>query len=224
VLAGDALLALAMVTLARTPGGGVCDAMERLSAGLVDLVGGQAQDIAFESRPWTGPDAVTVEEYLGMAEAKTGALLGCAAAVGTLLGGGSPARASAMARMGRHLGLAFQMADDLLGIWGDPAVTGKPAFGDLGQGKKTLPVLAALQGGTKAAERLASLLVCGPAGPDTYRAVRDLIDEAGGRAYTQERAELHLDRALDVLDEAGAAEPVSRELAELCRFLVSRSH
>jgi geranylgeranyl diphosphate synthase, type I len=224
VLAGDALLALAMGTLARTPGAGVCDAMERLSASLVDLVGGQAQDIAFESRPWTGPDAVTVDEYLAMAEAKTGALLGCAAAVGTLLGGGSPARATAMARMGRHLGLAFQMADDLLGIWGDPAVTGKPAFGDLGHGKKTLPVLAALEAGTKAAGRLARLLACGPADPDTYRAARDLIDEAGGRAFAQEQAGLHLDRALRILDGTRPAEGVSRELAGLCRFLVSRSH
>src|SRR5262245_53165629 len=103
-------------------------------------VHGQSQDVAFETRPWRGPQAVTVEEYCSMATRKTGALLGCAAAVGVLLGGGSPALATAMRQMGRHLGLAFQAIDDLLGIWGDPEVTGKPVWNDLQQGKKTLPV------------------------------------------------------------------------------------
>lgn len=66
VLAGDGLLALARVTLGRAAGGEA--AAEHLSQSLIDLVHGQAQDIAFESRPWTGPDAVTVEEYLTMVE------------------------------------------------------------------------------------------------------------------------------------------------------------
>jgi geranylgeranyl diphosphate synthase, type I len=220
VLAGDALLALAMVTLGRAAGGGA--AMEHLSQSLIDLVRGQAQDIAFESRTWTGPDAVTVGEYLAMAEGKTGALLGCAAAVGTLLGGGSPARAAAMARMGRHLGTAYQVVDDLLGMWGDPALTGKPTLADLGQAKKTLPVLAALQAGTADAARLARLLNTGD--PGTYLVIRDLIEEIGGRKYAHELAGRHLDEALRLLEEAEPAEPASEELAVLCRFLLDRSH
>src|SRR5437868_1081579 len=140
VLTGDALLALAISTLAET---GNPVAMRHLSHALVELVYGQTEDMAFEDRPWTGPDAVTVAEYSGMAARKTGALLGCATAVGTALGGGSAAQAERMYDMGLSLGLAYQMVDDLLGIWGDPAVTGKPVFSDLRAGKKTLPVLAA---------------------------------------------------------------------------------
>lgn len=81
-----------------------------------------------------------------MAEHKTGALLGCALALGSRLAGAPDRTVTVLDRAGRHLGVAFQIADDVLGIWGDPAATGKPVHGDLRQGKKTLPVLAALNG------------------------------------------------------------------------------
>ncbi|GDY79119.1 hypothetical protein SAV31267_086040 [Streptomyces avermitilis] len=141
VLAGDALFALAVQTLttASAPG-----AAHRLSAALGDLVRGQADDLLFAHRPWTGPEAVSVAEYEAMAEHKTGSLLGCALALGAHLAGAPEETAAVLDRTGRHLGVAFQIVDDLLGIWGDPAVTGKPVHGDLRQGKKTFPVLAAL--------------------------------------------------------------------------------
>lgn len=112
-----------------------------------------------------------------MAEGKTGALLGCAAALGAVLGGASPAVANALDRAGRHLGVAFQVVDDVLGIWGDPSVTGKPVHGDLRERKKTFPVLAALDSPAPAARRLAVLLERdGDPG-----AAAELIEEAGGR-------------------------------------------
>ncbi|GAA0351678.1 polyprenyl synthetase family protein [Actinoallomurus spadix] len=223
VLTGDALLALAMATLARVPRPGAAVAMERLSATLIELVHGQAEDLAFEDRPWAGRDAVTVEEYVAMAEAKTGALLGCAAALGCLLGGGSPERADRIAVMGRQLGLAFQMTDDLLGIWGDPSVTGKLASSDLRRGKKTLPVLAALEAGTPAARRLGELLTAPLTAEGDLELVRDLIEDAGGRQRTRERATACLRRALDVLDAEGASGPAAEDLAVLSRFLVERA-
>ncbi|MCO5969901.1 polyprenyl synthetase family protein [Actinoallomurus soli] len=223
ILAGDALLALAVATLARAPGPGSAAAMERLSATLIELVHGQAEDIAFEGRPWTGPDAVTVEEYVAMAEAKTGSLLGCAAAVGCLLGGGSPERADRMALMGRQAGLAFQVTDDLLGIWGDPAVTGKPASSDLRRGKKTLPVLAALQAGTPAARRLGEALAAPLTGEEDLERARALIEAAGGRRRARELAGSCLGRALDALHAEGASGPAAEDLAVLLRFLVERA-
>lgn len=224
VLTGDALLALATATLARSSGSGVKPAMAHLAAALVELVHGQAEDITFEHRPWTGPEAVTVEQYLAMAETKTGALLGSAAAVGTLLGGGSPRMAETMARMGRHAGLAFQMVDDILGVWGDPAVTGKPATGDLRRGKKTLPVLAALRAGGSPARRLADVLT-GPLNDEAeLHLARRLVEEAGGRAFTEELARAELRRALHALDEAEPPEAAAAELAALCRFLAGRTH
>lgn len=154
VLAGDALFALAVDTLATVPRGP--GALRLLSAALADLVRGQADDLLFAARPWTGPERVTPQEYRRMAEGKTGALLGCAAALGAALGGAPEATVTALDRAGRHLGIAFQLVDDVLGIWGDPAVTGKPVGGDLREGKKTFPVLVAL--GAPASRRLSALL------------------------------------------------------------------
>lgn len=171
VLAGDALFALAVETVSIDP-----PAVRRLTAALGDLVHGQADDLLFGRRPWTGPDAVTVGEYERMAEHKTGALLGCALALGAHFGGACEKTASALDRTGRHLGVAFQIADDLLGIWGDPEVTGKPVHGDLRQGKKTLPILAAL--GTPYGTELAGLLA---ARDDmAVRRAAALVAEAGG--------------------------------------------
>ncbi|MFC7466592.1 polyprenyl synthetase family protein [Actinomadura keratinilytica] len=145
---GDALHALAVQTLAEAPGERAPAAVRHLSRSLTALVRGQADDLRFEELPWTGPDAPGLAAYRAMAEQKTGALLGCAAALGAELGGAPGATVTALDRAGRHLGVAFQAVDDLLGIWGDPALTGKPVHSDLRQRKKTHPVLAALAGAT----------------------------------------------------------------------------
>ena len=82
----------------------------------------------------------------------------CAASVGARLAGAPDRQVAALERYGMELGLAFQAVDDLLGIWGDPATTGKPAWSDLRQHKKTLPVAAALaSAGPGADERDASV-------------------------------------------------------------------
>lgn len=218
ILAGDALLALALDTLAHAPVGS--SALRLLTGTLIELVNGQAADAAFEARPLTGPDAVTVEEYCAMASGKTGSLLGCAAAVGSLLGGGSPHQAEAMSRFGRHIGLAFQAADDLLGIWGDPAVTGKPVFGDLRQGKKTLPVVAALSAGSP---ELTDLLQTRPGGKARLRRAAELIEAAGGRAFAADLAAKELGCALDLITDLDGDPAAVRDLTTLAHFVVGRT-
>ncbi|MFC8359909.1 polyprenyl synthetase family protein [Streptomyces griseorubiginosus] len=184
VLAGDALFALAVESLADSG----ADAVRLLSTALLDLVRGQADDLLFATRPWRGSERVGTQEYRGMAEAKTGALLGCAAALGALLGGAPPADVAALDRAGRHLGVGFQIVDDVLGIWGDPLVTGKPVHGDLRERKKTFPVLAALDAPTPAAARLARLLAS-DADPEEVAA---LVEECGGRAAALAEARRHM--------------------------------
>ncbi|MGA5895751.1 polyprenyl synthetase family protein [Streptomyces venetus] len=214
VLAGDALFALAVETLAAQPGG--AGAVRTLSAALGDLVRGQADDLLFTDRPWTGPERVRPEEYRTLAEHKTGALLGCAAALGAALGGAAPETVVALDRVGRHLGIAFQIVDDVLGIWGDPRVTGKPVHGDLRERKKTFPVLVAL--GSPAGGRIAALLEAG----DAPGEAAELIEQAGGRSAAMAEARRHIalvDTALaGVPLEAGAA----AELRALLGFLVRR--
>lgn len=214
VLTGDGLLALALDTLAKA---GNADALLRLTSVLVELVNGQAADTDFEGRPWSGPDAVTVEEYRAMAVGKTGSLLGCAASTGWLLGGGDREGAERMDRMGRHLGLAFQAVDDLLGIWGEPEVTGKAVYNDLRQGKKSLPVVAALRPGD---EELARLLESRPQNEGEARRAALLIERAGGRTYAEELAERELAAALEIIGEIGGVRRA--ELEALARYVVSR--
>ncbi|GAA3770202.1 family 2 encapsulin nanocompartment cargo protein polyprenyl transferase [Streptomyces coacervatus] len=216
VLAGDALFALAVETLAAAPGGP--HAVRVLSAALGDLVRGQADDLLFAARPWTGPQRVRPEEYRAMAEHKTGALLGCGAALGALLGGAAPSVVDALDRAGRHLGIAFQVIDDVLGIWGDPTVTGKPVHGDLRERKKTFPVLAALDSDAPGAQRLAALL---DAGGDPEEAAA-LIETLDGRSVALAEAEGHIAAVETALaDVALEARPV-HELRSLLEYLVRR--
>ncbi|MFB9734317.1 polyprenyl synthetase family protein [Streptomyces thermocoprophilus] len=216
VLAGDGLFALAVETLAAAPGGGT--AVRRLSAALGDLVTGQADDLLFASRPWRGPQRVRPGEYRAMAERKTGALLGCALALGAHLGGAPEALTSGLDRVGRRLGVAFQIVDDVLGIWGDPAVTGKPVHGDLREGKKTFPVLCALDGPGPAARRLAALLEAGGDAAEAAAAVR----QAGGRRAALAAARTLVVAAVDELDALEPATGAAAELRSLPGYLTDR--
>ena len=175
-----------------------------------------------------GPAPCTVHSVarcLAMAEAKTGALLAAATELGALAGGASPAARARLARFGSLAGLAFQFADDLLGIWGDPAVTGKPVRSDLRSGKKSLPVVAALSSGEPAATRLAELYAGGSglAGADAAHAA-DLIEECGARAWCQARADALLDEALRELASVEAPVSAERELGAVARLLARRNH
>ncbi|MGV3647425.1 polyprenyl synthetase family protein [Streptomyces antibioticus] len=218
VLAGDALFALAVETLAVQPPPAGPAAVRLLSGALGDLVRGQADDLLFAARPWAGPRRVSPEAYRAMAEGKTGALLGCSAALGALLAGAPPTAVAALDRAGRRLGVAFQVVDDVLGVWGDPAVTGKPVHADLRERKKTFPVLAALASPTPAAHRLAVLL---DRGGDPAEAAA-LVEEAGGRAAALAEA----DRLVGAAEEALAGVPLAagavRDLRSLVGFAVHR--
>jgi geranylgeranyl diphosphate synthase type I len=216
VLAGDALFALAVETLAATPAGP--RALRLLSAALGDLVRGQADDLLFAGRPWTGPGRVRPDEYRTMAEHKTGALLGCAAALGAQHGGAPPPVAAALDRAGRHLGVAFQIVDDVLGIWGDPAVTGKPVHGDLRERKKTYPVLAALDSSNPGSRRLAGLLDRGDAPAEAAA----LIEAGGGRSAALTEVRRHITAVETVLAGLPLTDRAVTELRSLLDFLVRR--
>ncbi|MCX4511166.1 polyprenyl synthetase family protein [Streptomyces sp. NBC_01619] len=224
VLAGDAIHALAVQCLAEAPGPFTGDAVRRLCGTLNALVSGQAEDLRFERHPWSGTGAVGPDQYRSMAEDKTGALLGCAIALGATLGGAPSATVAVLERAGRQLGVAFQVVDDLLGIWGDPAVTGKPVHGDLRLRKKTYPVLAALAG-TGAAARELAVLLDSPEPFDSATATRAaaLVEEAGGRAATREEARRHLDAARHGLREVPLAPGAAADLDALFAYLLDRS-
>ena len=143
--AGDTLFALSRMALYRLPREGVdaervLDLLRVYDETCLLLCEGQYLDISFERRL-----DVTVEEYLDMAAKKTASLIGAAIEVGAMVATDDPEVVALYRRFGHHLGLAFQMADDLMGAFGTNAQTGKREGGDIAKRKKTLPVIWALQ-------------------------------------------------------------------------------
>ncbi|MDA2806961.1 family 2 encapsulin nanocompartment cargo protein polyprenyl transferase [Nocardiopsis suaedae] len=222
VLAGDALLTLAFEEVSR--GGSLVGAHRAAEAGRVlaaavqDLIGGQSADLSFERR-----EDVDLDECLSMAHGKTGALMACCTALGALWAGAGPARVGAMRDFGANLGLSFQIADDLLGIWGDPEVTGKPVHSDLRSRKKTLPVVAAVASGTPAGDELHALMAGHErlSGAEAEHAA-GLVEAAGGRAWATERADALLENALEALRTAVPPGRHREELASLARLAAHR--
>ncbi|RBM23943.1 polyprenyl synthetase family protein [Streptomyces sp. PT12] len=223
LLAGDALLMHASRVLTEQPAPlAAVTGIRWLSEATTQLIEGEHTDISFEDR-----FHVSLPECLAMTERKTAALLACSCALGALWGGASPERVESLRRFGTHLGMAFQLTDDLLGIWGDPAVTGKPAGADLANRKKSLPVVAALDSGTPAARRLSELYTreqrrdpgqAPPPEPEETALLASLVEEAGGRAWAEEAAEEELRLALACLDAAEPADPAGAHLAALAEL------
>ncbi|MFE1955145.1 family 2 encapsulin nanocompartment cargo protein polyprenyl transferase [Streptomyces sp. NPDC059524] len=224
ILTGDALQAQAQLLLAEDPHPAAPAAVARLAACVVELCAGQVADVALEGRD---PREVTLPETLAMAEAKTGALLGCACALGGLYAGADAAQVVALDAFGRAAGLAFQLIDDVIGIWGDPARTGKPAGADLAVRKKSLPVVAALASGGPAADELAALY--GPPGPGKegpaeLEAIALAVERAGGRDWAQAQAADQMARAVDELARAVPVPQSADGLLSLAEFVTRRGH
>ncbi|MCP2245033.1 family 2 encapsulin nanocompartment cargo protein polyprenyl transferase [Lentzea aerocolonigenes] len=220
ILAGDALQALAVDVLAGSGHPRALEAVRTLGDAVVALLEGQALDLDFETR-----SDVEVSEVERMARGKTGALLGASTALGALYGDGTDEQVEAMRGYGAELGLAFQHVDDLLGIWGDPAVTGKAAHSDLVNRKKSLPVVRALTAREPAAAELASLYFgTQEMNPETLARAASLVDAAGGRAWSQRQAdELHT-QALVHLGEASPTARAAVELGTLAQLVTHRDH
>jgi geranylgeranyl diphosphate synthase type I len=218
ILVGDAMLALAQQVLVDLDGPGGTPAARLLAAATQELIRGQVDDLAFERR-----SAVSVEECLAMAAGKTGALLGCSAAIGAVLNGGCARLVEALTTFGDELGLAFQLVDDLLGIWGDGASTGKPVGADLRARKKSLPVSFAVAAGAPASVELAEWLAT--SGPDTdedIAHVTQLVEAAGGRDWAHQEARRRLTAAETALATADVEATVRDEFVELARFVTTR--
>jgi geranylgeranyl diphosphate synthase type I len=220
ILGGDALLALAGELLLDERTRGAHWAARCLAAATRRLIAGQALDLDFEER-----QDVSLEECLTMSADKTAALLACACSIGAMLGEGETELINELTAFGSELGVAFQLMDDILGIWGSPGSTGKPVLSDLRARKKSLPVVAALTAGTAASGRLADLYARPePHGEDELREMALLIEEAGGRAWVEAEAAQRLAEAERHLANADMDDGVRAEFADIARFVVARDH
>ncbi|MEU9854919.1 family 2 encapsulin nanocompartment cargo protein polyprenyl transferase [Streptomyces sp. NPDC047974] len=220
LMAGDAMNALALRLLVEDPHPASASAAARLAACVIELCAGQQADCAFEAR---GPREVSLDECLAMATAKTGALLGCSCALGALYAGAGEEEVAALDSFGREAGLAFQLIDDLIGIWGDPERTGKPAGADLVARKKSLPVVAALASGTASGEELAELYSRTTLDERAVRAAAAAVERAGGRDWAQAQAAERMGRAVEHLARAVPDLSAAGDLLSLAEFVTRRT-
>jgi geranylgeranyl diphosphate synthase type I len=216
---GDALFALAHLAVPRLtpPGrhdGHVAQLLTILDETCLELTRGQYLDISFETHP-----DVSVDEYLNMVEGKTAALLSGAAHMGALSGGAQGEVLAHYAAFGRSLGLAFQVMDDVLDIWGNPARTGKRAASDIYQRKKSLPVLYGL---ARSEELRAMYAAPEPFGEAEASHVIHLLEQAGAVEYAEQLAR---DYSADTVHHLEAASPQGETgeiLLELVESLLRR--
>jgi geranylgeranyl diphosphate synthase, type I len=217
ILAGDALLTLAQDLLLETPPYGLW-AARCLSAAVQRLIAGQGADLAFERR-----SDVKVDECLTMAGDKTAALMACACSIGAVYVGAPASLAMSLAGFGAHMGLAFQLTDDLLGIWGAPEVTGKPVMSDLRSRKKSMPVVAAMTSGSDEGRELAELFAEPHAlTEDEVARAAWLVEAAGGKERTEAAADEELSSAVSCLAEAEMPDDVRAEFAGIAEFITAR--
>jgi geranylgeranyl diphosphate synthase type I len=221
ILAGDAMLSLAHQALLDCDRPDTAAAQRILTAAIGQLIRGQAADVGFESR-----DDVTLDECIEMAWGKTASLMAASAEIGATLGGASPTVRDALRTFGGQLGLTFQLVDDLLGIWGRPAITGKPLYSDLRSCKKTLPVTWTLERGGQAGSELACWLTdranAARATDDELRGIAGLVERGGGRAWASQEARRRGVLAAAAVERGDIGREPAGELQGLVLDLVER--
>ena len=227
---GDAMWDLGRLSLLRLSDRGydaatVLRAVKLLHASCLELCTGQYLDLAFQAM-----QVVSLADYERMTSGKTAALLSASLGIGAILGAADEPVAEAYQGFGRELGLGYQIVDDVLGIWGDPTVTGKSTASDVMERKKTLPVLYALHWEQEHGySDLATIYAQPVMSSEDSSTVLALLARCGAREYACSRARHHHKRALTYLEAAQAGETTRagdaarRKLRELTLALMDRA-
>jgi len=212
--AGDLMFALAIGESLRSGP----EAARLLVDASTEMIEGQFLDLGNEGCE------ISIEEYRRMIDRKTGALLRCALRLGARIAGASSDIDAALLRAGLALGRAFQVRDDLLGVWGDEEVTGKPEGSDIRRKKNAYPIVAAIaiaDGGTRA--RLAAIYRRESLNDDDVAETISLFDRLDVRASGEREIDEQLAEAHDVLAEVPLSERGREELSELIGYLARRN-
>lgn len=177
------------------------------------LTQGQFLDMSYEER-----SDLTMEDYWPMIGGKTSALLSVCTQIGALFGYAQENEIELYRLFGYNLGLAFQVQDDILGIWGNEALTGKSAASDLVEGKNSLPVLFALEKNGEFARRWNE----GPITTDEVGVVAAMLEKEGGKAYAEKMSEELTQKALGYLQEANPQGEAGEAILGLTNMLLKR--
>jgi geranylgeranyl diphosphate synthase type I len=218
--AGDVMHALSHLTLLGLAGRGVesgkvLQAARLLNEAIIKLCEGQYLDLCYENRLDIG-----VDDYLKMVSSKTASLFQCSLKLGALLGTGDEGLIEGLGRFGHNLGLAFQIRDDILDIWGQEEAIGKPRAFDIRKMKKTLPIIY----GLAKSEELSKIYGKETLDEDYIALVPDIMEEVGARDYAQDMAQGYYRQAVSELESAPLFSQAKDELKTIAAFLIEREY
>jgi len=223
---GDYLYSLAYRALCqldsqKIPADRILAVLRLVNEASIKLTEGQDLDLRFETLP-----EVSTEMYLDMVFKKTGALIEAAILAGAKLATSDEQLIQNYYDFAHHIGLAFQIRDDILGIWGDSAQTGKSTANDLCKKKKTLPVIYTLAkaSGARRDKLQAHYSNQEPLAEAEIEFVRECLEWAEARHYAQGVADDYRRKAFAALDKIGTANQAQVELKTIAEFLINRSY
>ena len=219
ILSGDAMLTMATQYIAKAPVEVMHAVMELYNKTAMEIYEGQQYDMDFECRM-----NVAADEYLEMIRLKTSVLLGCACKMGAIIGGSSADDSERMYRFGEMIGLAFQLQDDLLDVYGDEKTFGKAIGGDIMNNKKTFMLIKALE--LAEGETYDSLLkwinARNPDRKEKVEAVTEIYTRTGVRSVVEQLICEYTTNALRLLEDVNMKDECKHAFRSFADMLMNR--
>jgi geranylgeranyl diphosphate synthase type II len=219
ILSGDAMLITAYRLISETPSSNLKELLDLFTTTALEICGGQQYDMDFESRT-----DVTEEEYIEMIRLKTAVLLACALKAGAIIGGASEEEAMHLYELGVYIGLAYQLQDDLLDVYGDPETFGKIIGGDILSNKKTFLLIYALEQASQSqSEEFYHWFGQKTFNPsEKVAAFKRIYDDLGVKEATEAKIKSYYDKAWEHLHMLQAPHGRLAVLEEVTNFLLYR--
>lgn len=220
ILSGDAMLTMSAQYIAKAPVTVMPKVMELYNTTAMEIYEGQQYDVDFEQRM-----DVKEEEYLNMIRLKTSVLIGCACKMGAIVAGADEADAQAIYRFGELIGLAFQLQDDLLDVYGDEKTFGKAIGGDIMNNKKTFMLIKAVEmsQGEDHSELLRWINAENPDRNEKVAAVTDIYTRTGVKNLAEQRIAEYTQEALKQLDIVTMSQEGKDAFRAFAEMLMSRN-
>ena len=221
ILSGDSMLVLAYQRMQQCSSDKMAEVLALFTETALEIGEGQEYDMAFEHR-----DDVSEEEYIEMIRLKTSVLLACALKIGALLAGASKEDADNLYRFGEQIGLAFQLQDDFLDVYGDTRVFGKAIGGDITSNKKTFMLINALNHANEEQRRqLESWIGATEFDRDEkVAAVTRLYNEIGIDRMAQDKIAYYFEQSRKYLQAVSVDESRKAELAAYAQRMMNRQY
>ena len=221
ILSGDTMLVMAYCNIAKAPKDCAQEIMSLFNETALQISEGQQYDMEFELR-----DDVTEQEYIEMIRLKTSVLLACALKMGAIMAGAPADDADKFYLIGERIGLAFQLQDDYLDVFGDPDVFGKAIGGDIMENKKTFMLINALlkSSPSQRQELERWLSAKNPVAEDKIAAVTRIYKEIGVDVMAQDRIKKYFDEAEMLIAEVNLPDERKTELRRMAAQMLMRNY